>query len=163
MPSEDVKNLSSLDAGNDKKCQNLDAEQSKTLPILRKDNVKRYPCPWCGTPYPSRQALHYHLHNSQTECREKQETAEQDPAAHPDQKKTFPDVAPAATGDYSEPTEGSEHLEKLDGDTPPIPLALLVIIIFVLAVLGLIVFFWDSLYKFARKHLGGEAVGSLPE
>jgi len=153
-----------------------DKKPDKTLPVLRKDNVKDYTCPWCGTAYPSRQALHYHLHNSQADCVKKQEAAErliaegqQVPLSEEVPKGARAESLSLLSSDVEIPLEISEAASggtsspKLEGDTPPIPLALLLIVIFVLAVLGLVVFFWDTLYKFARKHLGGEAVGSLPE
>jgi hypothetical protein len=160
MPRENDKEPSSLDTGNDKKCQNLDAEPSKNEPILRKDNAKLYPCPWCGTPYPSRQALHYHLHNSQSSCRDKQELADRETSQAP------PGDLPKSNHElFREEYEAGEFdklqdtAAKLEGDTPPIPLAIVVLCVIVLAFLGMVLFFWDTVYKFSKKHLGGDTDG----
>nr|WP_319376636.1 hypothetical protein [uncultured Methanoregula sp.] len=114
----------------------LDDSVTKTDPPevpLRTDNKKTYPCKKCGEVFDSRQALFYHQKRAKIPCCP-------DDAVDPDPD---PNEIP--------PHQPPNPPAKLTGDTPPIPIFLVILLMAVLVVLGLVLVSWEKLYNFSKK------------
>jgi len=166
--------------------------------VLRKANERSFPCPHCNLPFNSKQALWYHLHQAQNDCREKEEAAQgaaapadaavRDPQP-PQPRNTIAPVVmdlqqtpaadllprgepvPAAKSMAASapaaPLIGSlddcrEEGDLFDGDTPPVPMVLIYIIVLVMGLLVVVVVFWQQLWKLYKKIGGGDTDGGNP-